>query len=128
MQRRFLFGASTSPTHSKWNHSIGQPGISQAIILPDSGPLQRHQNSFLAVATLSLDLCLAVLCFLEAAAFLLRASTCRRFLTESIGSLSTRTFEGDAAVIERLRLGRGLLRMTYPGLPTLCCRRRRELS
>ena len=45
-----------------------------------------------------------------------------------IGSLSTRTFEGDAAVIERLRLGRGLLRMTYPGLPTLCCRRRRELS
>ena len=45
-----------------------------------------------------------------------------------LGSLSTRTFEGDAAVIERLRLGRGLLRMTYPGLPTLCCRRRRELS
>ena len=41
-----------------------------------------------------------------------------------LGSLSTRTFEGDAAVIERLRLGRGLLRMTYPGLPTLCCRRR----
>ena len=38
------------------------------------------------------------------------------------------TFEGDAAVIERLRLGRGLLRMTYPGLPTLCCRRRHELS
>ena len=46
----------------------------------------------------------------------------------SLGSLSTRTFEGDAAVIERLRLGRGLLRMRYPGLPTLCCRRRRELS
>ena len=69
MQRRFLFGASTSPTHSKWNHSIGQPGISQAIILPHSGPLQRHQNSFPAVATLSLDFCRAVLCFLEAAAF-----------------------------------------------------------
>ena len=34
-------------------------------------------------------------------------------LTEWIGSLSTRTFQGDAAVIERLRLGRGLLRMTY---------------
>ena len=47
------------------------------------------------------------------------------------GTSSAKFFQpvmGDAAVIERLRLGRGLLRMTYPGLSTLCCRRRRELS
>ena len=31
-----------------------------------------------------------------------------------IGSLSTRTFQDDAAVNERLRLGLGPLRMTYP--------------
>ena len=37
---------------------------------------QRHQNSFPAVATLSLDFC-----FLVAAAF--RAPACRRFFTES---------------------------------------------
>ena len=47
---------------------------------------------------------------------------------EGIGSLSTRTFKATSPSFERLRLGRGLLRMTYPGLPTLCCRRRRELS
>ena len=33
-----------------------------------------------------------------------------------LGSLSTRTFERDAAAVERLRLERGLLRMTAPGL------------
>ena len=70
MQSHFTLGASTSPTHSKWNDSIGQPGLSQAIILPDSGPPQRHQNSLPAVATSSLDFCLADLCFLEAAAFI----------------------------------------------------------
>ena len=63
--------------HLKWNHSIGQPGLSQAIILPDSGPPQRHQNSFPAVATLSLDFCLADFCFLAAAA--LQVQACRRF-------------------------------------------------
>ena len=45
-----------------------------------------------------------------------------------VGSLSTRTFQATPPSFERLTLGRGLLRMTYPGLPTLCCRRRRELS
>ena len=45
-----------------------------------------------------------------------------------IGSLSTRTFQGDATVVERLRLGRVFLRMTSPGLPTSSCRRRREAS
>ena len=46
----------------------------------------------------------------------------------TIGSLSTRTFKATPPSFERLRLGRGLLRMTYPGLPTLCSRRQRELS
>ena len=49
-------------------------------------------------------------------------------LITSLGSLSTRTFKATPSSFERLRLGRGLLRMTYPGLPTLCYRRRRELS
>ena len=47
---------------------------------------------------------------------------------DALGSLSTRTFQDDAATVERLRLGRGLLRMTFPGLPTSRCRRRRESS
>ena len=51
MQSHFSLGASTRPTHLKWNHSIGQPGISQAVMLPDSEPPQGHQNSFPAVAT-----------------------------------------------------------------------------
>ena len=52
MQSHFSLGASTvGPTHLKWNHSIGQPGISQAVMLPDSEPPQGHQNSFPAVAT-----------------------------------------------------------------------------
>ena len=59
MQSHYPLGASTSPTHSKWNHSIGHPGLSQAIILPHSGPPQRQQNSFPAAATLSLDFDLA---------------------------------------------------------------------
>ena len=37
----------------------------QAIILPDSRSPQRHQNSFSAVVTLSLDFCLADFCFFE---------------------------------------------------------------
>ena len=49
-------------------------------------------------------------------------------LNKTVGSLSTRTFKATPPSFERLRLGRGLLRMTYLGLPTLCCRRRRELS
>ena len=39
-----------------------------------------------------------------------------------------RTFQDDAAAVERLRLGRGLLRMTSLGLPKSSCRRRRESS
>ena len=45
-----------------------QPGLPQAIILPDSGPPQRLQNSFPAVASLSLAFCLADFCFLLAEA------------------------------------------------------------
>ena len=44
----------------------------------------------------------------------------------TIGSLSTRTFQGNAAVAVLLRLGRGLLCMTSPGLPSLSCRRQCE--
>ena len=55
------------------------------------------------------------------------SKTCRSQISR-IGSLSTRTFKATPPSFERLRLGRGLLRMTYLGLPTLCCRRRRELS
>ena len=47
---------------------------------------------------------------------------------KQLGSLSTRTFKATPPSFKRLRLGRGLLRMTYSGLPTLCCRRRRELT
>lgn len=47
---------------------------------------------------------------------------------QTLGSLSTRTFQGDTAVVERLRLGRVLLRMTSPGMMTSSCRRQREAS
>ena len=48
--------------------------------------------------------------------------------TVPLGSLSTRTFQDDAAVNERLRLGLGPLRMTYPWQTTSPCRRRREFG
>ena len=42
----------------------------------------------------------------------------RSFRLLLLGSLSTRTFKATPPSFERLRPGRGLLRMTYPGLPT----------
>ena len=52
--------------------------------------------------------------------------SCRR--EKLLGSLSKRTFQATPPSFEWLRLGRGLLRMTYLGQSTLCCRRRREWS
>ena len=61
--------------HLKWNHSTGQPGLSQAIILPDCEPPQDTR-----IIPSGYVICLADFCLLLAAA--LQAPACRRFLTE----------------------------------------------
>ena len=77
LQIHLPLGASARPPHSKWNHSIEQSGLSQAIIFPNSAPPHVHHASLTAMEDLLPPGFLRA--FLVAAA--LRASAFLRSLT-----------------------------------------------